>query len=127
MGWRDIPENKSNGDRLKGLWRSRGGMGGMGEETLCIIFRVTPESKIITQGRMTGTWEKTFSDHHRTLKLRWAALGGISSLSLERFKKMTIYQGSGKGASLVGRSDSQLVVRLMQAGSWTRSRPNRRL
>lgn len=41
----------------------------------------------------------------------------ICSLSLEMFKKMTACQGDGKEASLAGRLDSHLVVRLMQPGS----------
>ena len=59
--------------------------------------------------------------------MRWVSLEVISFLSLEMFKKMTIYQGRGQGASLVGRLDSHLVVRLTQAGSWMRSRPNWRV
>lgn len=66
---------------------------------------------------MTGRLEEGFPDHYRTLKLRWATPEGISSVSSERFKKTTIFQGSGKGASLVGRSRSHLVVRLQQLGT----------
>lgn len=93
---------KEEHPRKQVKWGSKEGPGGYRrtrQKRLCESFSVWPQGAKYTSGWNDRQTEENIF-WQLTPKMKWATLEVISSLLLEMFKKMTIYQSCGKGPPL---------------------------